>query len=396
MIIKPKVRSFLCVTAHPSGCAKEVENQIAYTQSKGPIDGPKRVLVIGSSTGYGLSTRIVSAFGCGAETLGVMFEREATNGKTASAGWYNTAAFENAALKEGLNCKTINGDAFSDEVKKQVIEEIKSGMGQVDLVIYSLASPRRTDPDTGEVYKATLKPVGETFRSVTLDTDRKKIQDVEIQPATEEDVLNTTKVMGGEDWVRWMDQLKDAGVLADGVRTLAYSYIGPDVTWPIYRNGTIGKAKEHLEGTAKDINQLLEDLGGDAYVAVNKAVVTQASSAIPVVPLYVSLLFKIMKADGSHEGCIEQMDRLFRDILKPGDNIPLDEAGRIRVDDWEMRDDIQKAVADLWEKVDSENLMEISDFAGYQQEFMHLFGFELEGVDYSKDVNEVVSIPSIS
>ncbi len=395
MIIKPKVRSFLCVTAHPKGCAKEVENQISYVKSKGIAMGPKRVLVIGSSTGYGLSTRIVSAFGCGAETLGVMFEREATNGKTASPGWYNTAAFENAAIKEGLKAKTINGDAFSNEIKAQVIEEIKAGMEQVDLVIYSLASPRRKDPLSGNVHKATLKPVGEDFKSITLDTDRKKIQEVHISPATDEDILNTQKVMGGEDWSLWMNQLKDAGVLAEGVRTIAYSYIGPDVTWPIYRNGTIGKAKEHLESTSSEINTLLKDLNGDSFIAVNKAVVTQASSAIPVVPLYVSLLFKIMKADGSHEGCIEQMDRLFRSVLNAKGGVPLDEEGRIRVDDWEMRSDIQNAVAELWPKVSSENLFEISDFVGYQEEFMHLFGFQIEGVDYDEDVNEVVSIPSI-
>jgi enoyl-[acyl-carrier protein] reductase/trans-2-enoyl-CoA reductase (NAD+) len=395
MIIKPKVRSFMCVTAHPEGCAKEVENQIALVKKNGKINGPKRVLVIGSSTGYGLSTRIVAAFGCGAETLGVMFERPSTNGKTASPGWYNTAAFEKAAIAEGLKAKTINGDAFSDEIKAQVIDEIKNGMGQVDLVIYSLASPRRTDPETGEVYKATLKPVGEKFSSITLDTDRKEIQNVEIEPATDEDVLNTQKVMGGEDWVRWIDQLKAAGVLAEGVRTVAYSYIGPDVTWPIYRNGTIGKAKEHLEQSARSITEALGSLKGDAYIAVNKAVVTQASSAIPVVPLYISLLFKIMKADGSHEGCIEQMDRLFRTCLYHGGSVPLDEVGRIRVDDWEMREDIQKAVAELWPKVTSENLIEISDFTGYQQEFLRLFGFEQEGVNYDLEVEEVVPIPSI-
>ena len=385
----------MCVTAHPEGCAKEVENQIALVKKNGKINGPKRVLVIGSSTGYGLSTRIVAAFGCGAETLGVMFERPSTNGKTASPGWYNTAAFEKAAIAEGLKAKTINGDAFSDEIKAQVIDEIKNGMGQVDLVIYSLASPRRTDPETGEVYKATLKPVGEKFSSITLDTDRKEIQNVEIEPATDEDVLNTQKVMGGEDWVRWIDQLKAAGVLAEGVRTVAYSYIGPDVTWPIYRNGTIGKAKEHLEQSARSITEALGSLKGDAYIAVNKAVVTQASSAIPVVPLYISLLFKIMKADGSHEGCIEQMDRLFRTCLYHGGSVPLDEVGRIRVDDWEMREDIQKAVAELWPKVTSENLIEISDFTGYQQEFLRLFGFEQEGVNYDLEVEEVVPIPSI-
>ncbi|MBT4222893.1 MAG: trans-2-enoyl-CoA reductase family protein, partial [Opitutae bacterium] len=345
MVVKPRVRSFFCITSHPVGCAENVRQQIEYVKSRGSIEGgPKRVLVIGSSTGYGLSSRIAAAFGCGADTIGVFFERPSGKGRTASPGWYNAAALDQAARDAGLVSKSLNGDAFSNELKEQTIQEIKDTIGQVDQVIYSLASPRRTDPETGETWKASLKPIGESFENKNLDTDKKVVDIVSIDPASEEDILHTTKVMGGEDWERWMNALSGAGVLAEGVQTLAYSYIGPEVTWPIYTNGTIGRAKADLDRAARTITESLSSLGGRALVSVNKAVVTQASSAIPVVPLYISILFKIMKAAGNHEGCIEQMDRLYRDFLSE-DDIPTDKDGRIRLDDWEMLPNIQQEVA---------------------------------------------------
>ncbi len=381
MVVKPKIRGFVCITSHPEGCAAHIQEQIDYVKSQGALpEGPKRVLVVGSSTGYGLSSRIVSAFGQGAGTVGVFFERPSSNGKTASAGWYNTAAFTAAAEKEGLFAGNINGDAFSNEIKQKTIDMIRDNLGQVDLVIYSLASPRRTDPETGDVYKSVLKPIGAPFTAKTLDTDKKKIVEQAIEPATEDDITNTTKVMGGEDWLLWMNALRDAGVLADGAATLAYSYIGPEVTFPIYRSGTIGKAKEHLEQTAADMRAA----GQPAWVAVNKAVVTQASSAIPVVPLYISILFKVMKEKGLHEGCIEQMTRLMAEKYQSGDP-RVDEQGLIRVDDKEMQPDVQAAVREIWPTVTSENLESITDFASYQTEFLRLFGFGINGVDYEAE-----------
>jgi len=394
-VIKPKVRGFICVTAHPEGCAKHVQEQIDYVKAQGPIEnGPKNVLVIGASTGYGLASRIAAAFGSGAKTLGVFFERPSDKGKPASAGWYNSVAFEKAAKKAGLYAKSFNGDAFSDEMKKQVIDAIKAEMGPIDLVVYSLASPRRTDPKTGETYKSTLKPIEQSFTGKTLDTDKKVVTEVTLEPATQEDIDATIKVMGGEDWELWMDALDEANLLAPGVQTVAYSYIGPEVTFPIYKNGTIGKAKEDLEKSAAKLTEKLSKHGnGKAYISVNKALVTQASSAIPVVPLYISILYKIMKRKGIHEGCIEQMQRLFATHLYAPEGPKLDEGGRIRVDDWEMREDVQGEVKEIWDKVATENIDELTDFPGYQEEFLKLFGFGLEGVDYEKDVEVVADFP---
>ena len=396
MIISPKVRGFICTNAHPEGCAKHVAEQIAVVQSRGPIaNGPKKVLVIGSSTGYGLSSRIAAAFGSGAATIGVFFERPGEDGRTATAGWYNSAAFEKEAAAAGLYARSFNGDAFSDAMKDEVIAAIKADLGQVDCVIYSLASPRRTDPKTGEVYKSVLKPIGEVYTNKNLNTSSGVVNEVSIEPAQGDDIEQTVKVMGGEDWEMWLDALQAAGVLAEGVQTVSYSYIGPEVTWPIYKNGTIGKAKEDLERVQRALDAKLAPLKGKAWVSVNKALVTQASSAIPVVPLYISLLYKVMKAEGTHEDCIEQMDRLFRDRLYSGNPQP-DAEGRIRVDDWEMEHKVQELVDARWKEVNTENLNELGDFEGYQSSFLRLFGFGLEGVDYGADTDPVVSIPSIA
>ncbi|MDB6153871.1 MAG: Trans-2-enoyl-CoA reductase [Chthoniobacteraceae bacterium] len=395
MIIKPKVRGFICVTAHPEGCAAHVGQQIEFVRAKGPLSGmPKRVLVIGSSTGYGLASRIVPAFAGGAATLGVFFEKAGEEGRTASAGWYNSVAFEKAAHAEGLYAKSINGDAFSDEIKRQVIETIKADLGQVDAVIYSLASPRRTHPKSGETFKSTLKPIGDSFTAKTVDTDKGLVTDITINPASEQEVADTVAVMGGEDWEMWIDALSEAGVLAPGALTVAYSYIGPDLTWAIYRNGTIGRAKEDLEATAKRLAGKLAPNGGRALVSINKALVTQASSAIPVVPLYISMLYKVMKAHGTHEGCIEQIERLFASHLANGATPQLDEAGRIRLDDLEMRPEIQKEVAEIWPQATTENLAALSDIAGYRSEFLRLFGFGLPGVNYEAESDPIAPMPS--
>ncbi|MCO6163992.1 enoyl-ACP reductase FabV [Flavobacterium sp. NRK F7] len=395
MVIEPRMRGFICLTAHPVGCEQNVKNQIAYVKSKGEIDGPKRVLVIGASTGFGLASRITSAFGSNASTIGVFFEKPPMEGKTASPGWYNSAAFEKEAHKAGLYAKSINGDAFSKEVKQQTIDMIKSDLGQIDLIIYSLASPVRLHPDTGVLHRSTLKPIGKTFTNKTVDFHTGKVSEVSIEPATEEDIANTVVVMGGEDWSMWIDALKEADVLADGIATIAYSYIGPEVTEAVYRKGTIGRAKDHLEATAFEITEKLKKINGKGYVSVNKALVTQASSAIPVIPLYISLLYKIMKAEGIHEGCIEQIQRLYADRLYTGKPVPTDAEGRIRIDDWEMRSDVQDRIAKLWEDSTTETLVELGDLAGYKQDFLNLFGFGFEGVDYLADVDEMVQVPSI-
>jgi enoyl-[acyl-carrier protein] reductase/trans-2-enoyl-CoA reductase (NAD+) len=395
MIIQPKIRGFICVTAHPVGCTAHVQQQIDYVRSKGNLsDMPKRVLVIGSSTGYGLASRIVPAFAGGAATIGVFFERPSENGKPASAGWYNSCAFENAANAAGLYAKSINGDAFSDDIKAKTVELIKKDLGTVDLIIYSLASPRRTHPRTGETYKSVLKPLGNAFTAKTVDTDKGLVTDITIEPAGEQEISDTVQVMGGEDWEMWIDALEKGGALSKGAKTVAYSYIGPDLTWAIYRNGTIGRAKEDLEATARRIHQKLSAAGGAAYVSVNKALVTQASSAIPVVPLYISLLYKVMKQKGLHEGCIEQIQRLFAERLCNGASVQLDDSGRIRIDDVEMLPDIQAAVAELWPAVTTENLAKISDIQGYREEFLRLFGFGLPGVDYDSDVPPEMALPS--
>ena len=390
MVVDPRIRGFVCVTAHPKGCEAKVRQEIEVAKAAKKAGGPRKVLVLGSSTGYGLSTRVAAAFGHDAATLGVFYERPSMNGKPASAGWYNSVGFEKAAHEAGLYAKSINGDAFSKEVKEQAIAMIKEDLGQVDLVVYSLASPRRTDPETGEVYKSVLKPIEESFTARTLDTDQDEVREVTITPAEGDEVAHTIKVMGGEDWELWMAALAEAGVLAPGAKSVAYSYIGPEITWPVYTNGTIGQAKKDVERAAAAITAAYDC---EAYVAVNKAVVTQASSAIPVVPLYISILFKIMKARGNHEDCIEQMVRLLNGRLY-GDPLELDEAGRIRLDDWEMEPEIQAAVAEIWPMITSGTLRELADYAGYQSNFLTLFGFGLEGVDYGEDVEVDLLLPS--
>ena len=394
MIIEPRTRGFICLTSHPTGCEQNIKDQIAYVQSKGKIEGAKKVLVIGASTGFGLASRITSAFGSDAATIGVFFDKPATEGRPGSPGFYNTAAFEQEATKAGLYAKSINGDAFSNEIKEQVVNLIKEDLGQIDLVIYSLASPVRTHPTSGKRFKSVLKPIGEVFTNKTVDFHTGKVSEISINPAEGEDVENTVTVMGGEDWKMWMDALQSENLLSEGATTVAYSYIGPEVTKPVYRNGTIGAAKDDLEATAFKITEDLKSLNGKAYVSVNKALVTQASSAIPVIPLYISLLFKVMKEKGIHEGCIEQIQRLYSERLFGGD-LNLDAKGRIRVDDWEMREDVQAEIAELWKKATTENLAEIGDLEGYSSEFFKLFGFKVAGVDYDVDVNELVNIPSI-
>jgi len=395
MIIEPKMRGFICLTAHPKGCEQNVINQIDYVKSKGTISGPKRVLVIGASTGFGLASRITSAFGSNASTIGVFFEKPPQDGKTASPGWYNSAAFQKQAAKAGLYAKSINGDAFSTEVKNKTINLIKEDLGKVDLVIYSLASPVRTHPVTGVTHRSVLKPIGQTYTNKTVDFHTGIVTNISIEPCNDEEIANTVAVMGGEDWEMWMDAMIKADVIAEGGMTVAYSYIGSSLTEAVYRKGTIGKAKDHLEATAFSIAEKLKSKKGQAFVSVNKALVTQASSAIPVIPLYISLLYKIMKAKGTHEGCIEQIQRLFEERLYTVASIPTDEKGRIRIDDWEMSDDVQSKVTELWEKASTETLPEIGDLSGYKSDFLNLFGFGLAGVNYSADVDENVQIEGL-
>lgn len=395
MIIEPRMRGFICLTAHPDGAAQNVKQQIEYVKSKGAINGAKKVLVIGASTGFGLSSRITSAFGSNASTIGVFFEKPPSEGKTASPGWYNSAAFEKEAQAAGLYAKSVNGDAFSNEVKKEVIDMIKADLGQVDLIVYSLASPVRMHPETGVLHRSSLKPIGQTFSNKTVDFHTGKVSEVTIAPAVDDDIENTVTVMGGEDWAMWIDALKAAGVLAEGALTVAYSYIGPSLTEAVYRKGTIGRAKDHLEATAFEITDSLKDLGGKAYVSVNKALVTQASSAIPVIPLYISLLYKTMKEMNIHEGTIEQIQRLYADRLYKGGEVAVDDKGRIRIDDWEMRDDVQAKVAELWKEADTDNLAQIGDLEGYRKDFYNLFGFDYPNVDYKAEADELVNVPSI-
>jgi len=396
MIIKPRVRGFMCLTAHPAGCEANVKRQIDYVKANGPIaGGPKKVLVIGASTGYGLASRITAAFGSGADTLGVFFEKEGTDAKPGSAGWYNSAAFHQYAEAAGLYAKSINGDAFSDGIKQRAIDTIKADLGQVDLVVYSLAAPRRTDPKTGEVYSSTLKPIGKDYTMRGINTDKEVIQEVTVPAANDEEIAGTVAVMGGTDWQLWIDALRESGVLADGAKTTAYTYLGAELTWDIYWNGTIGEAKKDLDRKAAAINASLSDMGGEGRVSVLKAVVTQASSAIPVMPLYLSLLFKVMKAKGTHEGCIEQVDLLFRESLY-GDTPRLDDDGRWRADYKELEKDVQDEVAGLWSQVESDNISTMTDFAGYKREFLNLFGFDVPGVDYEADVNPEVPITNLA
>jgi enoyl-[acyl-carrier protein] reductase / trans-2-enoyl-CoA reductase (NAD+) len=397
MIIKPVSRGFICTTAHPEGCAKHVGEQIAYVKGKPALSGAKKVLVIGASTGYGLASRITAAWAMKADTLGVFFERPADDKRPASAGWYNTAAFEREAKQLGTRHASLNGDAFSDIIKGQTINAIKKELGgSVDLVVYSLASPRRSHPKSGQVFSSVLKPLGAPYHNKTVNFQNGQVSTVSIDPANDQEVADTVAVMGGEDWEMWIDALSAAGVLAKGAKTVAYSYIGPDVTMAVYRDGTIGRAKDHLEKTAHALDaKLKKSLGGSAVVSVNKALVTQASAAIPVVPLYISLLYKVMKPKGLHEGCIEQMHRLFNEHLYAAAPKGRDAAGRIRIDDWEMRDDVQAEVKKLWDAVSTENIGAISDIKTYREDFFKLFGFGYPGLDYERDVVAQVPIPSI-
>lgn len=390
MVIHPKIRGFICTNAHPVGCAENVRQQIEFIKSQPKIDGPKRVLVIGASTGYGLASRISAAYGSGAKTLGVCFEKEPTERKTGTAGWYNTAAFHAQAKKDGLYYHSTNGDAFSDEIKADTIQRIKDDLGQVDLVVYSLASPKRKDPETGIVYSSTLKPVGNTYTTKTYDTDKDKVHEITLEPATDDDIAQTIKVMGGEDWERWIAQLHSAGVLADGCQTAAYTYIGKKLTWPIYGHATIGRAKEDLDRAATALRSDFQDINLKAYVSSLKALVTQASSAIPVMPLYISLIYGVMKEEGTHEGCIEQIYRLFTEGLYHN-NPQLDEAHRLRMDGFETNEHTQAKIEALWEQVTQENFHELADYEGYHQEFLRLFGFGIKGVDYDADVEPQVA-----
>ncbi len=396
MVIQPKIRGFICTNAHPVGCAEHVQEQIQYVKTHGQVNnGPKNVLVIGASTGYGLASRITAAFGSGANTLGIFFEKEATEGKTGSAGWYNTAAFEQAANAAGLWNKHLNGDAFTDELKAQAIELIQQEMGKIDLVVYSLAAPRRKDPVSGEIYSSVLKPIGQAYTAKTLNTSKREIENVSVEPANDDEIFNTVKVMGGEDWERWLDQLHAAGVLAENVQTVAYTYIGKELTWPIYGKATIGRAKEDLDRAATAITTKLQSQQGHAYVASLKALVTQASSAIPIMPLYISLLYRVMKEEGSHEGCIEQIYGLFQQCLyNPARQ--LDEAGRLRMDGKELAAHIQSKVTALWQQVETTNIDELTDYKGYHQEFLRLFGFGYSHVDYNADVSPMVSLANLA
>ncbi|CAM4332023.1 enoyl-ACP reductase FabV [Paenibacillus tarimensis] len=395
MIIKPRTRGFICTTSHPVGCGRQVEEQIRYIKGKPAIQGPQNVLVIGASTGYGLSARIAAAFGAGANTIGVFRPSAGSEKRTASAGWYNSAAFEEAARQAGLKSCSVTGDAFADETKDHVIDVIRQELGQVDLVVYSVASARRNDPETGEPVNSVLKPIGQPYSNKTVNFHTGEVTDITIEPATDEEIKNTVTVMGGDDWERWMTRLQEAGVLAEGVRTVAFSYIGSDITQAVYRQGSIGRAKDDLEATAGHLTDKLSALHGQAYVAVSKALVTQSSSAIPVVPLYISALYKVMKEKGLHEGTIEQMYRLFSGFLYNGSETPVDEKGRIRIDDWELREDVQDEVKRIWEQVTTDNIHEITDLEGYRREFFQLFGFETENVDYDADVNPDVKVENL-
>lgn len=392
MVIKPKVRGFICTNAHPVGCAAHVQEQIDYVKTNGPVaNGPKNVLVIGSSTGYGLASRITAAFGCGAKTLGIFFEKEGTEKRTGTAGWYNTAAFQQAAEAEGLWAKNINGDAFSDELKDKALDVISKEMGKIDLVVYSLAAPRRTDPETGEIYNSTLKPIGEAYTVTSLNTSKRIIEDVSVEPANDEEIANTVKVMGGEDWERWLDRLQAADLLADNCQTVSYTYIGKELTWPIYGKATIGKAKEDLDRAAAAITDKLAGIKGKAYVASLKALVTQASSAIPIMPLYISLMYRVMKEEGTHEGCIEQIYGLYQQGLY-SDTPIMDDAGRLRMDGKELADHIQAQIKELWPQVTTDNIDELTDYKGYHSEFLRLFGFGYDHVDYDADVDPAIGV----
>ncbi|ABZ77316.1 Trans-2-enoyl-CoA reductase (NAD(+)) [Shewanella halifaxensis HAW-EB4] len=399
MIIKPRIRGFICTTTHPVGCEANVLEQINFTKAKGKIaNGPKKVLVIGSSSGYGLSSRITAAFGSDAATLGVFFEKPSTETKPGTAGWYNSAAFDKFAKAEGLYSKSINCDAFSHQAKQKAIELIKQDLGQVDMVVYSLASPVRKMPDTGELIRSSLKPIGETYTATAVDTNKDIIIEATVEPASEQEIADTVTVMGGEDWELWMQALSEAGVLTDNCKTVAYSYIGTELTWPIYWHGALGKAKMDLDRAAHALDAKLSATGGSANVAVLKSVVTQASSAIPVMPLYIAMVFKKMRAEGLHEGCIEQINRMFSERLFKADGTAadVDDSNRLRLDDWELREEIQQHCRDMWPLVTTENLAELTDYREYKEEFLKLFGFGIEGIDYEADVNPNVKFDVVS
>ncbi|MCB1755219.1 MAG: trans-2-enoyl-CoA reductase family protein [Gammaproteobacteria bacterium] len=396
MIIKPKIRGFICTTAHPAGCAENVRTQIEYVKKQGGLtDGPARVLVIGSSSGYGLSSRIAAAFGAGASTIGVFFEKPATEKKTATAGWYNAAAFDAEAHKAGLYAKSLNGDAFSHEAKAKTVALIQQDLGQVDLVVYSLASPVRKMPDSGEVVRSSLKPIGKPYKSTAIDTNKDEIIEAVVEPATEQEIKDTVTVMGGEDWELWMQALEAGGVLAEGCKTVAYSYIGSDITWPIYWDGALGKAKQDLDRAAAGLDSRLQAVHGQANIGVLKSVVTQASAAIPVMPLYLAMCFRIMREKGLHEGCMEQVYRLF-DTGLYGDSAQIDDKNRYRMDDLELRDDVQDACRELWPRITTENLFELTDYQFYKDEFLGLFGFGLDNVDYEADLSPLVEFDVIA
>jgi enoyl-[acyl-carrier protein] reductase/trans-2-enoyl-CoA reductase (NAD+) len=386
MIIEPKIRNNICVSAHPLGCAAQVNTQINYVKARDTIESPGKVVIIGASNGYGLAARIVSTFSSGASTVGVAYERPSTKSKLGTAGWYNIESFKEEAEKDGYQALNVNGDAFSEEIKSEVLESIRENLGKVDLLVYSIAAPRRMDPATGELYSSVVKPIGKKFTSKTIDFLTGEVREITADPATQEEIAHTVKVMGGEDWNLWIRRLEKGGVLAKNFLTIAFSYIGPDLTRAIYRDGTIGKAKEDLEEIAEQISKLLEPYGGRALVSVNKALVTRASAVIPAVPLYISLLYKVMKEKKLHEGCIQQMYRLYHDFLFTDSPPKADDKGRIRIDDWEMRADVQKEVAELWEKVTTENLKQLADIDGFRQEFLRHHGFGMPGVDYTQDV----------
>lgn len=394
MIIKPRVRGFMCITSHPSGCEQNVLDQIDFIKRQSSTKGPARVLVIGSSTGYGLAARITAAFGSGASTLGVFFEKPGTERKPGTAGWYNSAAFHRAAEKEGLYAKSLNGDAFSDEIKQLTIDTIKKDLGQVDLVIYSLAAPRRQHPVTGEVFNSTLKPVGKNITMRGINTDKEVIQEFSLEAASEQEIADTVAVMGGEDWQMWIDALVEANALAAGAKTTAFTYIGEKMTWDLYWDGTIGQAKKDLDARVIAIRDKLSKTGGDARVSVLKAVVTQSSSAIPIMPLYLAILFKEMKGNNSHEGCIEQLYRLFTEGLYT-EQPRLDQEGRLRMDELEMMAEVQDNVANAWAQISTENMYDLTDFSGYKHEFLSLFGFDVDGVDYDAEVAPDVKIDQL-
>ncbi|MCK8044159.1 trans-2-enoyl-CoA reductase family protein [Shewanella sp. 1CM18E] len=399
MIIKPRIRGFICTTTHPVGCEANVLEQINFTKAKGKMtNGPKKVLVVGSSSGYGLSSRITAAFGSDAATLGVFFEKPSSETKPGTAGWYNSAAFDKFAKAEGLYSKSINCDAFSHEAKQKAIEIIKQDLGQVDMVVYSLASPVRKMPDSGELIRSSLKPIGETYTATAVDTNKDLIIEASVEPATEQEIADTVTVMGGEDWELWMQALSEAGVLSDNCKTVAYSYIGTELTWPIYWHGALGKAKMDLDRAAHALDAKLSATGGSANVAVLKSVVTQASSAIPVMPLYIAMVFKKMRAEGLHEGCIEQISRMFNERLYKADGsaADVDDSNRLRLDDWELREEIQQHCRDMWPQVTTENLSELTDYREYKEEFLKLFGFGVEGIDYEADVNPHVEFDVVS